>query len=82
MLILIPTPPKSTAVIFQCYFVMATIKSREPNTHARVSDMKNFYAMSMHLFFYHYETIWAGAYHQYDQRACAFVQSRQGPRYH
>ena len=45
--------------------------------------MENFYAMPMHLFFNHGseldETMWAGAYHKYDQRrlrrACAFVRS-------
>ena len=86
-LILIPTLPKPTA-----YF--SVISSwrllNQEKAHTRVCDMGNFYAMLMYLFFFtgseHDETIWAGAYHKYDQRrlrrACAFVQSCQGHAAH
>ena len=61
-LILMPTLPKPTA-----YFSLIS-SSRE---RARVCDMENVYAMPMYLFLItgseHDETIWAGAYHKYDQ---------------
>ena len=67
-LILMPTLPKPTA-----YFSVIS-SSRE---RARVCDMENVYAMPMYLFLItgseHDETIWAGAYHKYDQREPALL---------